>query len=207
MATGIILAGGASTRMPGDKALMEVAGRRVIDIQLEALGRIFEEILVVVNTGRLVSLSALEGGAVRVVEEPVSGKGPLGGILSGLMLSGSEENFVLACDMPFVNSGAVEHILRGLEGFQVAVPRAPEGLEPLHAAYRRSCAPVIRRQLESGNLKVTEFFSKVSVREIPLEELRRFDPAGRMLLNINSPEDMKTAAGIVSAREDRGLDR
>lgn len=207
MATGIILAGGASTRMPGDKALMEVAGRRVIDIQLEALGRIFEEILVVVNAGRLASLSALEAGSVRVVEEPVSGKGPLGGILSGLMLSGSEENFVLACDMPFINSEAVAFIVRSLEGFQVAVPRAPEGLEPLHAAYHRSCAPVIRRQLEGGNLKVTGFFSTVSVKEIPLEELKRFDPAGRMLLNINSPEDMKTAAGIASARDDKDQER
>jgi molybdopterin-guanine dinucleotide biosynthesis protein A len=130
MATGIILAGGAGTRMPGDKAFMEVAGRRVIDIQLEILDGLFGEMLIVTNTARVKQLAALESQSVRVVEEPVGGKGPLGGILSGLMLSDSEENFVLACDMPFIKKDAAQFVVECLAGFQVAVPRTPEGLEP-----------------------------------------------------------------------------
>jgi molybdopterin-guanine dinucleotide biosynthesis protein A len=202
MATGIILAGGQSTRMPGDKAFMEVAGRRVIDIQLETLEGLFGEIILVVNAGRVEQLAAYRSGDVRVAEEPVGGKGPLGGILSGLMLSGTDENFVLACDMPFINRDAAAYVVECLEGFQVAVPRTPNGLEPLHAAYHSSCAPVIARQLDDGNLKVTDFFSSVATREIPWEEMKRFDPSGRLLLNINSPEDMKRAAGIIASREE-----
>lgn len=198
MATGIILAGGASMRMPGDKAFMEVAGRRVIDIQLEVIEGVFERVLIVANAGRVGQLESYRSPGIEVVAEPVGGKGPLGGILSGLMLSGTEENFVLACDMPFVRGDAIRYVTEALDGCDVAVPRTPGGLEPLHAAYRSTCRPVMEEQLARGSLKVTGFFERVKVREIPWEELERFDPTGRMLLNINSPEDMKRAAGIVT---------
>ncbi len=194
MATGIILAGGASTRMHGDKAFMEVAGRRVIDVQLEVMDGLFEEILIVANAGRTLVLAGLERSGVRVLEEPVSGKGPLGGIMSGLVLSGSEQNFVLACDMPFVRREAILLVLRSLAGFQVAVPRTSKGLEPLHAAYERSCAEVIEPHLEEGNLKVTGFYGQVKVNEIPWEEFKRIDPSGMLLMNVNSPADMRRAA-------------
>jgi molybdopterin-guanine dinucleotide biosynthesis protein A len=194
MASGIILAGGASTRMTGDKAFMEVAGRRVIDVQLEVLRGLFEEILVVTNLERLAWARGYEEEGVRVVSEPVSGAGPLGGILSGLMLSASQENFVLACDMPFIKREAVSLVMRRLTGYQVAVPRTDKGLEPLHAAYSRSCMPVIQRQVERGDLKVTGFYHRVRVIELPWEEFERLDETGRLLMNVNSPDDMRRAA-------------
>jgi molybdopterin-guanine dinucleotide biosynthesis protein A len=181
--------------MPGDKAFMEVAGRRVIDVQVETLEGLFEEVLVVGNAERMERLKVYERPGVRVVEEPVGGKGPLGGILSGLMLSGSRENFVLACDMPFIKREAVLHVLGRLQGFQVVVPGTPKGLEPLHAAYDSSCVGVIEEQLAGGDLKVTDFFARARVDVVPWEELLRFDPTGRLLMNINEPEDMRTAAG------------
>ena len=196
MATGIILAGGQSRRMPGDKAFMEVAGRRVIDIQLEVIEGLFEEVLVVGNSDRMEHLSVYAKNGVRVVEEPVGGKGPLGGVTSGLQLSGSDENFILACDMPFVRRDAVTFVMEGLAGYQVSVPLTPKGLEPLHAGYRRDCIDIIARQLDSGKLKITDFYDEVSVHFIPWEELLRFDPTGRLLHNINSPEDMENAAGF-----------
>lgn len=192
MATGIILAGGRGTRMPGDKSFMEVAGRRVISIQLDELGGLFEEFLIVGNIERMDRLSEFEARGVRVVEETVRGKGPLGGILSGLLLSRTEENFLLACDMPFVKRAAVEFTLRGLDGYEVAVPVMPEGLEPLHAAYSRSCLEAIEARVGRGELKVTGFYDDVKVNYIPWERLERFDQTGRMLFNVNSPEDIRT---------------
>jgi molybdopterin-guanine dinucleotide biosynthesis protein A len=196
MATGIILAGGESRRMPGDKAFMEVAGRRVIDIQLEVIDGLFEEILIVGNAERMEHLSVYAKEGVRVVEEPVKGKGPIGGMLSGLLVSDSEENFILACDMPFIRREAVDFVMDGLVGYQVSVPRTPKGLEPLHAAYRGDCADAIGRQVDSCNLKITDFYREVRVHYLPWETLRRFDPTGRLLYNINSPEDMESAAGF-----------
>lgn len=204
MATGIILAGGTSRRMPGDKAFMEVSGRRVIDVQLEVLAGLFEEVLIVGNTERMERLAIYEGKGVRVVEEPVRGHGPLGGILSGLLLSGSDANFVLACDMPFIERSAVAFMMESLEGYQVAVPDTPAGLEPLHAAYGRDCIETAGKQLESGGLKVTDFYAKVSVNYVPWEELTRFDPTGRLLFNINSPEDMRAAAARGPDEDNQG---
>jgi len=196
MATGIILAGGASRRMPGDKAFMEVSGRRVLSIQLEVIAGLFDEVLIVSNSRRMERLSEFESAParVRVVEEPVAGKGPLGGILSGLMLSSSDENFVLACDMPFIRAEAISFVLAGLSGFDACLPRTPKGLEPLHAAYRQTCRPAIESQIEAGNLRVTGFLEKVSVDYVPWERLLQFDPSGRLLTNINEPEDMRRAA-------------
>jgi molybdopterin-guanine dinucleotide biosynthesis protein A len=196
MATGIILAGGESKRMPFDKAFIEMAGRRVIEIQLEVIGPLFEELLIVGNADRMERLSVYAGGGVRVEEEPVKGKGPLGGILSGLQLSGSDENFIIACDMPFIKREAIAFVMDGLAGYEVSAPMTPDGLEPLHAAYRRECMDAVARRLDSGSLKVTDFYREVAVHYIQWEELRRFDSTGRLLYNINSPEDMETAAGF-----------
>ena len=199
MATGVILAGGPGTRMPGDKAFMEIAGRRVIDIQLELLEGAFEQLLVIGNRERMERLSAFEREGVRVLEETVRGKGPLGGIASGLELSDSEENFILACDMPFIRREAVLYVMERLAGYQVAVPDTAKGLEPLHAAYTRDCLEAALRQIEEGNLKVTDFYEKVAVKRVPWRELLRFDPTGRLTLNINSPEDLRAAAGQFQA--------
>ena len=192
MATGIILAGGASRRMPGDKAFMEVGGRRVIGIQLEVIEGLFEEVLIVANAGRLERLGEFESAAagVHVVEEPIAGKGPLGGILSGLMLSEADENFVLACDMPFIKRDAVAFVLAGLRDYDACLPATPKGLEPLHAAYRKSCLPAIESRLAAGNLRVTGFLEQVRVKYVPWERLLQFDSTGRLLTNINEPDDM-----------------
>jgi molybdopterin-guanine dinucleotide biosynthesis protein A len=195
MATGIILAGGASSRMPGDKAFLRFGARTVIEIQLEQMEGLFEEVLVITNTERVERLAEVLDGLVRVVEEPVRGKGPLGGILSGLMVSTSEKNFVLACDIPYVKHDAIAYMLDMLEGYDVAVPRTPEGLEPLHAAYKKRCAAIIDGQLAEGDLKVTDFFGKVKVNYIDYEELAEFDSTGMLLTNVNSPEDMRRLGG------------
>lgn len=195
MPTGIILAGGTSKRMPGDKAFMEISGHRVIDIEIDVMKGIFDEILIVGNTERMEMLARYERKGVRIVEETVRGKGALGGILSGLELSGAAEIFVAACDMPFMNRSAVEFIIEDLHGYMAAVPDTPEGLEPLHAAYHRDCMEIMRDHLRSGNLKISDFLEKVPVNYVPLEKLKQFDPSGRLLLNINSPVDMREAAG------------
>ena len=195
MATGIILAGGASSRMPGDKAFLRLEGRPVIEIQLEQMEGLFDEVLVVANTERIDKLSQLLGDKARVVEEPVRGKGPLGGILSGLMVSSSEENFILACDMPFVKRAAIAFIMEQLDGYDVAVPDTPAGLEPLHAAYKERCAMTIEEQLAGGDLKVTDFYDKVLANYVPWREMADFDPSGRLMLNVNSPDDLIKLAG------------
>ena len=135
--------------------------------------------------------AARDPKVVCVVEEPIAGKGPLGGILSGLMLSEADENFVLACDMPFIKREAVAFVLAGLRDYDACLPATPKGLEPLHAAYRKSCLPAIESRLAAGNLRVTGFLERVRVNYVPWERLLQFDSTGRLLTNINEPGDMR----------------
>jgi len=79
MATGIILAGGASTRMPGDKAFMDVGGRRVIDIQLEAIDGLFTETLIVGNAERMEGLSVYRGEVSAWSRSRFARRGPWAG--------------------------------------------------------------------------------------------------------------------------------
>jgi len=123
-------------------------------------------------------------------------------IKAGAQRLAAEQGLALvACDMPFIRREAVALVLAGLAGHDVAVPATPSGLEPLHAAYRKSCAPVIASQLEEGDLKVTDFFEKVDVRYVPWEELLRIDPGGRLLTNVNEPDDMRRATGLADDGE------
>lgn len=192
-ATAIILAGGGSRRMPVDKTLMRVEGRPVIEGQLEILTSVFSRVLIVTNRSRLRKLDHYNAGRVNVVLEPVRDKGPLGGILSGLLLSGTDANFVTACDMPFINEGVIRHIMDRLDGSDAAVPFVNGFHEPLHAAYCRSCIGPIRERLGEGHMKVTSFFPRIRLAQVHEEELSRFDPCGRYTVNINTPAEMESA--------------
>jgi len=79
-------------------------------------------------------------------------------------------------------------------GVDVVIPSTPDGLEPLHAVYRReTCLPVIHSALENGNLKMTGWLPQVSVRIVLPEEVAHFDPHGLAFWNLNTPEDFRQA--------------
>jgi molybdopterin-guanine dinucleotide biosynthesis protein A len=78
------------------------------------------------------------------------------------------------------------------KGYDLVVPVSANGFESLHAIYSRKCLPVIESQIERGELKVSLLFRKFKTREIPADEIRRFDPEGRLFANLNRPEDLKS---------------
>jgi molybdopterin converting factor small subunit len=75
----------------------------------------------------------------------------------------------------------------------VVVPYWQDRFQPLHAVYRRSVLPLLKEQLERGELRPIFLYEKVRTREIHEEEIRRFDPEGSSFLNMNTPEDYQEA--------------
>jgi molybdopterin-guanine dinucleotide biosynthesis protein A len=75
----------------------------------------------------------------------------------------------------------------------VVVPWSAAGFEPLHAVYAKRCLPSIEAMLAEDRLKVESLFSRVRVRRVPTEELRRLDPELRCFCNVNTPEDLRAA--------------
>jgi len=194
-ATAIILTGGKSSRMGRPKALLPFAGEPLIAHVVRALKTIFAEAVVVAAPEQeLPTLPAV------LVHDDVAYQGPVSGIYHGLTASAGEVCFVTSCDAPFLNLALVAHLLSRISDCDVVVPYWQERLQPLHAAYRRSVAPLLREQLNRGELRPISLYPKVRTREIHEVEIRRIDPEGLSFLNMNSPEDYDAALKLWSKK-------
>jgi molybdopterin-guanine dinucleotide biosynthesis protein A len=188
--TGIILSGGKSARLDGlNKAFIEVRGERLIERTIRIYRDLFSETLLVTNN----PLDYLEFD-VKIVTDIIPGKASLGGIYTGLFFATSEYAFVTACDMPFLNAEFIRSMTEKTGHHDIVVPRSADGIQPLHAIYSRNLLKPIRRLIDADHLKITELFKKSKVLEIPREEILSFDPAERLFMNINTPEDLEKLA-------------
>lgn len=186
----IILGGGDGRRMGGrDKALVEFRGRPLIAWVADALAKISEDILVVTNQGQ-----AHAGYGARVVPDRDPPCGPLGGIAAGLAAVRHDLGVVVACDMPFLNADVLRLLVRRAARADAAVLRLGRDYEPLHAVYRRTCLPAVERRLAARDFSVLSFYSDVRLEVVAEREWRVLDPAGRSILNINTPEDLERFA-------------
>ncbi|NPV28619.1 MAG: molybdenum cofactor guanylyltransferase [Firmicutes bacterium] len=191
-AAGIILAGGKSSRFQGNKAFAELASQRLIDRIISVLKDVFPKLILVTN-----SPSEYQGLGVEVVSDLISGRGPLSGIHTGLVVSPCDLNLVTACDMPFVNRALAAYLVgQARPADDAVVPLVGGYPEPLFAVYRKTCLPFIEASLQEGKYKVTSFYGSVRIRYVSEEELAPFGGA-RSFFNINTREDLKKASRIV----------
>ena len=182
--TAAILAGGKGIRLIAHKGLLEIEGIPIIKRQLEILRPIFDNIIIVTNSPEL-----YKGLDAALISDIVLNKGPLGGICSALKQSETAYNFVVASDMPCLNSLLIRYMSSKISGYDAVVPELDGRLEPLHAFYAKTCLSVIENQLKNDNLKITDFLAHVRIEKVSKEELSQFDPKQLSFLNINTPKD------------------
>ncbi len=142
---------------------------------------------------------------MRMLSDIYPNKGPLGGIFTVLTASESFYNFVVACDMPFLNQALLNYMTQISAGFDMVTPRLGDMVEPLHAVYSRGCLTPIKEMLKQGNLKVYELLNLVKVRYVDAEEINQFDPKHLSFFNINTKADLKMAREL--AEGDRNDDK
>lgn len=187
--TGLILAGGRSTRMGENKALLEFEGESLIQRAVRRLGEVFSEVLIVGGGS-----GEYSGLGVPEVRDIFPGRGPLGGLHAGLRNSGHPYCFLVACDMPFAEPLMAGFFLEKAQGAEVVVPRVGGHYEPLHTLYHRDCLPEIEAQLAGGDVRIIGFYNRVKTTEIHEAELRdRFGALDRVFSNINTPDDYRRA--------------
>ncbi|MBA7475563.1 putative molybdenum cofactor guanylyltransferase [subsurface metagenome] len=184
----IILSGGNNRRMLHNKAFLQMGQKSIIEREIEVLSTLFSRIIVVTNTPE-----NHEHLRVSLVSDVVPGKGPLGGIYSGLMASKDKYNSVVSCDLPFLNAGLISYMIELTEGHDIVVPRLNGLVEPLHAIYSKHCLIPIKRQLDRNELKIQSFFDEVKVRYIRESEIKKYDPKGIAFFNVNTKEDLGKA--------------
>ena len=177
-----ILAGGLATRLGGrDKSALLVDGRAILDRQIDALTPLVDDLMIV---GHRVNVPG-----ARVIADIVPGCGPLGGLHAALTSARSDVLFLVACDMPYVSSALVEHLLSLAGDADAVVPQTERGYHPLCAVYTRTCLEPAAAQLADRRLKMLELLERVRVRVVPIEEIRCFGAPDRLLANVNTPAD------------------
>ena len=190
----VIQAGGQSQRMGQNKALMPFLGQPLIERIVQRLMMkkpAADEILINTNQPDLFSFLDLA-----MFPDLIAGKGPLGGLFTALSVAKFPLVAVVACDMPFINPQllGLERDLLGVDEWDVVLPRSNDGLEPLHAVYRKDvCLPAIRMALNEDRLRMISWLGDVKVREIGIEELVIIDPDLRSFMNVNTPDEFKRA--------------
>ncbi len=192
----IVLAGGKGLRLGKDKTLEIIGDRSLLGWVLFQLSLLDSDILIV--TAREQSYPQLDGyPRFKVVTDIYPSKGPLGGIYTGLKVSDSFYNLVVASDMPFLNRALLHYMIGVSAGFDLVVPRLGELIEPLHAVYSKACLAPIECLLRQGSLGIRELFTLVRVRYVEAEEINRFDPGHLSFFNINTKSDLARARDLL----------
>jgi len=183
----IILAGGKSSRMGyQDKAFLKIGRTSVIKRQLTLLKKYFKKIIVVTNSPS--NYKRLRG--VTVVSDTIPGCAALGGIFSGLLSSPDNYNFILACDMPFINIPLVKYMYKNSSGYDLVIPRVNNRYEPLFGIYSKQCIRQIKPLLAKKIFKISKLFPRVKIREISKGEIAKFASPKEIFMNINTPDDL-----------------
>jgi molybdopterin-guanine dinucleotide biosynthesis protein A len=199
----IVLAGGVSRRMGQDKRRLRLwgdAGPMLLEHVVGIVARLCDDVVAVLNDP-----AEWAGLPARLAPDIYADGGALGGIYAGLLAAEREYAFAVACDMPFLHAGLVSAMLARPRDYDVLVPRTLEpgaarnalDAEPLHAIYAKACLEPMRATLESGRRQIAAFFPAVRVAYVEPQETRRYDPLGRSLLNLNTPEQMAEAARLL----------
>lgn len=186
--TGIILAGGKSSRMGRNKALLDFGGRRIIEHTVDLFKSIFPEVIIVTN-----SPEEYANLGIKTVTDIFPGKGSLGGIYTGLIHSSHDYSFIASCDMPFLRRELIEFLVGLKEGHDVVVPRLKDGYEPLHAVYSKNCINQIEKMIDKGDLRIIGFYPEAEVRDVSEEELAPYLSVPSPFVNINTPEEYEEA--------------
>ena len=188
--SGVILAGGLSTRFDGaNKAFFDLGGRRVIEPVISVFQCIFNEILLVTND----PLKYLPWD-LNLVTDLFDLKSSLTGIHAGLFYAANPYIFVAACDTPFIRKSVVELVLSEIEpGVAAVMPETPSGTEPLFAAYSTDALPVVERHVRQRKFKIQRVFQNLGIKKIPAARVMAIDPELETFFNINTAEDLAFA--------------
>lgn len=224
--TAIILAGGRSSRMGSNKALLELGGLTVLERLIRELEPIASRIVIAGG-----ERAAYERFGQEVVTDRYPGAGPLAGLHAGLESSTTHWSLAVACDTPFANRGLFRALLERAEAAEEAAARAvdrasdlaagasggfapteailartQERAHPLLAAYRRSVLPGLEARLREGRLKMTAWTETLCTEYIEGEALANASglPLEWCTFNMNKPEDYELARSWLESGRSEG---
>ncbi|SMC38020.1 molybdenum cofactor guanylyltransferase [Sporomusa malonica] len=183
--SGIILAGGRSSRMGRDKTLLSFNNETLIERTIKKLSSFVDEIIIASNDTAKYNFSDF-----REVPDIYPGMGPLAGMHAGLRAAQNQYSFIVSCDMPLFTVELARYLLERRAGYDVIAPEIQQCWEPLCAVYSRNCITPIEQCLQAGVSQVYQFYPQVRVLKIPESELQTVGNLEELFYNLNTPEDL-----------------
>jgi molybdenum cofactor guanylyltransferase len=183
-----ILAGGRSTRMGTDKALVMFEGRTLLVHALDVARTVSSDVRIVGDAAKFAAFAP-------TVEDIFPGCGPLAGIHAALRASSSDLNLMLAVDMPFLTPDLLRYLADRARNSPatVTVPYCAAGNQPLCAVYRRAFTQTAENALKQGRYKIDALFVRESTEVITEEELKGKGFSAEMFRNLNTPDELAHA--------------
>lgn len=180
---GVVLAGGASSRMGTDKAMLPLAGSPLISYPVKTLSGVFSEVFVSSGSEKRYSFLGLEE-----VIDVFANSGPLGGIHSSLLAAQQRPIFVIACDLPFVSRELVEYVLEAREPGRSRIVEWEGRIQPLLGIYDPQILPHTEHCLQEGLFSVMKMLQGYDHDVVPITtSLPFYRP--NILQNINTRSD------------------
>ncbi len=177
--TGIILAGGKSSRMGTDKGLLTFKNLPLVQYCINALTPFAATIMIITAN------KAYDKFNVPCYADLYPDAGPLGGIHTGLHYSTTEANFVLSCDTPFITGTIIQKIQDLYQDAKsITTIVSNEKLMPTIGMYPKSLSPSLTKEIKKGNLKLTDY-----VLNQQYQALKLTGQESEMLVNINTKEE------------------
>ncbi|MBP6311804.1 MAG: molybdenum cofactor guanylyltransferase [Flavobacteriales bacterium] len=182
--TGVVLAGGKSSRMGKDKAMIEIDGVTLLRIGIERLRPLAREVIVIGDPEKYAQHWS------HVVADDSAGDGPLRGITTALKHARYVKLLVTACDMPSINDRLLMQLKNALDnGGDAVIPRHAGGAEPMAAAYHKRCLESFENCLNKGTYKLSDALVTVDTRFMDIVPGKYGWPK-EIFRNINSPSDL-----------------
>ena len=171
-----ILAGGRSSRLGRDKALLPIGGATIIERVLAMVSSFAEHVRIITNDpAKYEHLGREASPDIR------PGCGPLSGIHAALSMSSGEYVLVVSCDIPLISHGHIEQLCSAYPGSDIVIFKHSR-FEPLCAIYRRTCLAALEELIDHGEYRIIDLFPSLSVKVIRTDDEAAFR-------SINTEED------------------
>ena len=192
--TGIILAGGKSSRLGRDKAWEDVGGQRIIDRVIGALQSSCDEVLIIGDRPERQNELSLPK-CIQYRSDDLKGRGSIGGLYTGLKAADTLWSLVVACDMPFISRELIRFMLSIISKNRcdAIVPVINGRYQPTHALYNSTCIPFIEKNISSGNFRMDSYFDEIYLEEISEDVINSIKGAELSFFNVNTEDDLFTA--------------
>lgn len=196
--TGIILAGGKSSRMGTDKSLLPIDGKSMIEHIVLALRPFVAELLIVADDkGKYSFLEEVE-----FIEDIKKDQGPLVGMVSGLIAADNQQVFVTSCDMPMIEGKLIKYLMCE-SNKDIVSPFSEDGFEPMMTIYSKNILPYAQQAVERGERSINRFIATMDkkgyVGRIDKQEIiKRFGKD--TFFNLNTIEDYNKMIEVYHGR-------